>query len=57
MIEEEPEGGWSDEAELLIEALPECPGCGRTHTYHVGAKDMTSLMLQNKKALARLLAK
>ena len=38
---------------LSLEALPECSGCGRTYAYHVGAKDLSSLIAANKRALAR----
>lgn len=38
---------------LLLEALPECSGCSRTYAYHIGAKDLSSLIAANKRALAR----
>lgn len=46
-----------DLAALRLEALPPCPGCGRTHAYAVGARDFSSLISSNKDALRLLRVK
>jgi hypothetical protein len=42
-----------DSGGLLLEALPECAGCGRTYAYHIGAKDLSALIASNKRELAK----
>ena len=37
-----------------LETLPRCPGCGRTHTFVVGAHDFTSLINADQAAFRRV---
>ena len=42
-------------AAINLEVLPECYGCGRTHTYVIGARDLSLMIGANKEARARLI--